>query len=172
MNGKSKCKILKDIRRQIARENDIDLVISECKYQGDCAGTCPKCESEVRYLEQELRKRQQMGKAVAVAGIAAALVVTSAGCVLNQTGGSPLPDPETTQHQDMGMIIAPTTTLPDPMGVPPLPTETTIPELMGEPAPDMGDIPGGIPEETTAPTEPIDSRLPPYNNDDTMGYVR
>ena len=163
MNGKSKCKILKDIRRQIAHENDIDLVISECKYQGDCAGTCPKCESEVRYLEQELRKRQQMGKAVAVAGIAAALVVTSAGCTLTQTGGDPLPNPQTTQQ---------TTTLLDPMGVPPLPTETTIPELMGEPVPDMGDIPGGIPEETTAPTEPIDSRLPPYNNDDTMGYVR
>lgn len=179
MNGKSKCKILKDIRRQIARENDIELVISECKYQGDCAGTCPKCEAEVRYLEQELRKRRQTGKAVAVAGIAAALVVSTAGCVVNQTGGSPLPNPETTQTQDypdMGMIIAPTeTTIPELMGDLPLPgaipepTETTIPELMGDPLPDMGEIP----EESTEPTEPIDSRLPPYNNDDEqMGYVR
>ena len=151
MNGKSKCKILKDIRRQIARENDIELVIAECKYQGDCAGTCPKCEAEVRYLEQELRKRQQTGKAVAVAGIAAALVVTSAGCAFNQIGGAPLPDPQTTQHQDMGMVVAPTTTLPDPMGEMPIPggipapTETTIPELMGDPAP----------PETTVPDEPL-----------------
>ena len=56
MNGKSKCKILKDIRRQIAADNDIEFVTSECKYQGECTGTCPKCEAEVRYLEQELDK--------------------------------------------------------------------------------------------------------------------
>ena len=37
MNGKSKCKILKDIRRKIAEENDIAYVTSECKYQGDCS---------------------------------------------------------------------------------------------------------------------------------------
>ncbi|WP_286139750.1 MULTISPECIES: carboxypeptidase-like regulatory domain-containing protein, partial [Muribaculaceae] len=35
-------------------------------------GTCPKCEAEVRYLEQQLRSRQRMGKAVAIAGISAA----------------------------------------------------------------------------------------------------
>lgn len=80
MNGKSKCKILKDIRRQIAQDNDIEYVTSECKYQGDCTGTCPKCEAELRYLEQELEKRQKAGKAVAVAGIAAALVISAAGC--------------------------------------------------------------------------------------------
>lgn len=56
MNGKSKCKILKQIRKQIAAENDITYVVSECKHQGDCLGTCPKCEAEVRYLEEELRK--------------------------------------------------------------------------------------------------------------------
>ena len=133
MNGKSKCKILKDIRRQIAAENDIHLVISECKYQGDCSGTCPKCEAEVRYLEQELRKRQLAGKAIAVAGIAAALVVSSAGCASFQTGGDPLPIPG-------GIICPPETTLPDEplMGVPPLPPETSIPDepLMGDPVPD------------------------------------
>ena len=80
MNGKSKCKILKDIRKKIAEENDIDYVTSECKYQGECSGTCPKCEAELRYLENELTKRKNLGKAVAVAGIAAALVVGSAGC--------------------------------------------------------------------------------------------
>lgn len=100
MNGKGKCKILKDIRRQIAKENDIEYVTSECKYQGDCSGTCPKCEAEVRYLEEELRKRRSTGKAVAVAGIAAALVVSSAGCRgigLGETGGDPLPGTEYTE---------------------------------------------------------------------------
>ncbi len=82
MNGKNKCKLLKDIRKQIAEQNDIEYVTSECKYKGDCSGTCPKCESEVRYLEEQLRLRQRAGKAVAVAGIAAALMVTSTGCDL------------------------------------------------------------------------------------------
>lgn len=99
MNGKSKCKILKDIRRQIAAENDIAYVTSECKYQGDCAGTCPKCEAEVRYLEEELAKRRRAGKAVAVAGVAAAVMITASGCDLldlfiGPRGGDPLPDPD------------------------------------------------------------------------------
>jgi hypothetical protein len=98
MNGKSKCKILKDIRRKIAEENDIAYVTSECKYQGDCAGTCPKCEAELRYLEEELAKRKRMGKTVTVAGIAAALVIGFAGCVFtnpNQLTGD-VPFQETT----------------------------------------------------------------------------
>lgn len=49
--GKQTCRILKDIRRQIAEANDIEFITSECQYQGDCLGTCPKCEAEVRYLE-------------------------------------------------------------------------------------------------------------------------
>lgn len=130
MNGKNKCKILKDIRRQIAAQNDIEYVTSECKYQGECSGTCPKCEAEVRYLEEQLRKRRLAGKAIAVAGIAAALVVTAAGCDLGATGGDPLP--HTTQ-----------TTLEPLMGVPYIRgTEPTEPL--------MGDI---VPEETE-PTEP------------------
>ena len=83
MNGKSKCRILKQIRREIAKQNDIEFVTSECKFQGECSGTCPKCESEVQFLEQELSKRKAAGKAVAVAGIAAALLVGSAGCALD-----------------------------------------------------------------------------------------
>ena len=75
--GKQTCKILKEIRKQIAEENDIELVVSECTYQGDCKGTCPKCESEVRYLERELEKRQRMGKAAMVAGLSVGLLSTS-----------------------------------------------------------------------------------------------
>ena len=82
MNGKNKCKLLKQIRQKIADENDISYVTTECKFKGECTGTCPKCEAEVRYLEQELDKRKKAGKAVAVAGIAAAMVVTATGCDL------------------------------------------------------------------------------------------
>ena len=75
--GKQTCKILKEIRKQIAAENDIKLVIEECTYQGDCLGTCPKCEDEVRYLERELEKRQRMGKAAVVAGLSVGLIASS-----------------------------------------------------------------------------------------------
>ncbi len=72
--GKQTCKILKEIRRQIAEANDIEFVTSECRYKGDCLGTCPKCEAEVRYLEQQLRKRQLAGKLVNLAGISAGAI--------------------------------------------------------------------------------------------------
>ena len=75
--GKQTCKILKEIRRQIAAENDIEFVTSECTYKGDCQGTCPKCEAEVRYLERELEKRQRLGKAAMVAGLSVGLLSTS-----------------------------------------------------------------------------------------------
>ena len=73
--GKTTCKVLKEVRRKIADANGIPLQERECTHTGDCAGTCPYCESEVRYLERELSKRKSLGKAVAVAGIAVAAVV-------------------------------------------------------------------------------------------------
>ena len=78
--GKQTCKILKEIRKQIAEENDIELVISECTYKGDCLGTCPKCESEVRYLERELEKRQRMGKAAVFAGMSIGTLLAASAC--------------------------------------------------------------------------------------------
>lgn len=77
--GKYTCKILKEIRRQIAEANDIEFAISECRYKGDCLGTCPKCEAEVRYLEEQVRSRSLAGKAVALAGISAGMIFLS-GC--------------------------------------------------------------------------------------------
>ena len=68
--GKQVCKILKDIRKQIAEENDIEFITSECKHQGDCAGTCPKCEAELKYLESQLARRNASGFPARLAGIA------------------------------------------------------------------------------------------------------
>ncbi len=83
--GKQTCKILKEIRRQIAEANDIEFVTSECRYKGDCLGTCPKCEAEVQYLEQQLRKRQLMGKAVVLTGLSAGMIAfSSCGSSSNQ----------------------------------------------------------------------------------------
>ena len=72
-NGKDICKELKAIRRRVADENQIPLEQHECTYDGPCNGTCPRCEAEVRYLEQELHRRMTLGKAAAVAGVALGL---------------------------------------------------------------------------------------------------
>ena len=76
--GKRTCRILKEIRRQIAEANDIEFVTSECKFQGDCLGTCPKCETEVRYLEEQLERRRMLGKAVLLAGISMNVLTSNA----------------------------------------------------------------------------------------------
>ena len=80
MKGKQTCKILKGIRKQIAAENDIEFVTSECTYQGECKGTCPKCEAEVRYLEHELEKRQRMGKVAVISGMAIGTMFGATSC--------------------------------------------------------------------------------------------
>ena len=76
VKGKSTCKLLKDIRQQIADANDISYQPKECHYEGECAGTCPACEEEIRYLERELKARKGNGFGMKVAGIAAGICAT------------------------------------------------------------------------------------------------
>lgn len=84
---------MKEVRQRVARENGIPLEIRECTHKGDCRGTCPYCEAEVRYLEQELSKRRSLGKAVTVAGIAVSAMMMG-GCHNQQTPGeAPAPAP-------------------------------------------------------------------------------
>ena len=99
--GKQTCKILKEIRRQIAEANGIEFATSECRYKGDCLGTCPKCEAEVRYLEQQLRSRSLAGKAVALAGISAGMILMSgcSGTASNQSSYTLQGEPETSVEQ-------------------------------------------------------------------------
>ena len=99
--GKQTCKILKEIRKQIAAENDIELVISECTYQGDCLGTCPKCEAEVRYLERELEKRQRLGKAVMISGMALTSMLGMSSCGNNGTSSNKAADPQPTDNMEI-----------------------------------------------------------------------
>ena len=80
MKGKEKCKALKEIRKQIAEQNDIEYVVSECKHQGECKGTCPKCEAEIAYLERELEFKKNLGKAVVIAGIATSVCTGLTAC--------------------------------------------------------------------------------------------
>lgn len=54
MTGKMKCMVLRELRRKIADENGIPFETEECDFEGDCPGTCPKCEEELRYLEERI----------------------------------------------------------------------------------------------------------------------
>ena len=75
--GKQICKTLKEVRCQIAKANDIPYEPTECHHKGDCMGTCPKCEQEVRYIENQLSMRRTLGKAVSVVGISVGLTALS-----------------------------------------------------------------------------------------------
>ena len=71
--GKRTCNVLKAVRLQIAKANEIKNEPRECHHEGPCAGTCPACEAEVKYLEQQLQIRRMLGRAVMLTGIAAGL---------------------------------------------------------------------------------------------------
>ena len=75
--GKKICEVLKRVRLDIARANDIEYSPTPCDHKGDCDGTCPACESEVRYLESRLRARRSLGKAALVAGVTMGLLATA-----------------------------------------------------------------------------------------------
>jgi hypothetical protein len=184
MKGKSKCKILKDIRRRIAEENGIDYVTTDCKYQGDCTGTCPKCEAEVRYLEDELEKRRNAGKSVLVAGIAASMVLAMPGCAASETpaGTSPVqPSTELTQPlpslsdpthvENVGEIYIPESSVATEesvtMGEPTTEPSETYPELMGIPIP--GEVPGLKETEETVPPIQGDIPMPTEFPEEFMG---
>ena len=76
--GKSVCNVLKDVRKAVADANGIKYEPAECGFEGECRGTCPACEAEVRYIERELKLRRLAGRAVTVAGIALGAAALSA----------------------------------------------------------------------------------------------
>ena len=92
--GKSTCKLLKDIRQQIADANGISYQPKECHHKGDCAGTCPACEAEIRYLERELKARKGNGFGMKVAGIAAGICAT----VMPMTAAAQAVKPDSTAN--------------------------------------------------------------------------
>ena len=70
MTGKEKCELLKAMRKEIAEANGIVYLTSECTFQGDCPGFCPKCDAEARYLDSELNRLAKEGKDIKVSGLA------------------------------------------------------------------------------------------------------
>ena len=64
--GKQICTLLKDIRQQVAFENDIFLQMEKCTYQGNCPGTCPKCEAELAYINNLLKEKENANKPIII----------------------------------------------------------------------------------------------------------
>lgn len=87
--GKHICKKLKTIRKQIAEANDIEYEPNVCTHKGECAGTCPACEAETRYIESQLIKRHKLGKAVSVIGISTSLALGMAAGGLTSCKSTP-----------------------------------------------------------------------------------
>ena len=121
-HGKNICKQLKAVRQRIAEENNIPLPQRECTYEGPCRGTCPRCEAEVRYLEQSLASRLKLGKAATVAGLSLSL----AACNTNQNG--PLVKADSLPSDEVFEELGPDDSLIPPP--PPYP-DSLLPELEG-----------------------------------------
>lgn len=51
---KEKCRYLKSIRGKICAEENIQLEIKDCTFEGRCVGTCPQCEYELEIINHTL----------------------------------------------------------------------------------------------------------------------
>lgn len=102
--GKQKCKILREIRKEIAKENDIELITKDCPFQGDCKGTCPKCEAEVKYLEKELEKRKNLGKIIKTSAAMSLLILPLSGCNQDPAELGGIAEPAYTEDQISGDV--------------------------------------------------------------------
>lgn len=180
MTGKDKCRMLREIRRRIAEENDIELITRDCTYQGACRGTCPKCEAELRLLEQKLEHRRSLGLRVSVAALAVGMTVSMAGCVPTSPRGELEGDmPAASAAPTDDGTPAPENPLDGVEGVP-APTTPGEMELEGEVLPEdpeaqlgepvyhelEGDI--ALPEEYELEG---DIALLPDDPDETLGIV-
>lgn len=66
MKGKDKCELLKDMRRQIAKACKIEYEPKSCDFEGDCSGYCPVCDSESKWLLEEIRRKGYADKEICV----------------------------------------------------------------------------------------------------------
>lgn len=151
MTGKQKCKILRQIRRDIAEANQLDYTERDCTHTGDCTGTCPYCEAQLRKLEEKLEERRSLGQRIAVMGLSMGLLATNLTACdpfspLRATQGDMMPDStaqtDVTDSFPGELITAETTTEPPmiegEMTVEPLMGDIVLPEpevLMGKPVP-------------------------------------
>lgn len=102
MNNKEKCRELKSIRKQMADNLGVELNQTECTYEGECSGTCPKCQKEEKTLNRVL-----------LSGAVAATIIALSGCTPDLSGDVPMevsPTPTVVVEPLGGDVSAPETT--------------------------------------------------------------
>ena len=77
MTGKEKCNYLKQLRNSIAKKNNIEYESEECKFKGNCKGTCPKCEVELKELTKKINDKKKIMLGLGIGAATLGLV----GCV-------------------------------------------------------------------------------------------
>lgn len=98
--------MLKSVRKAIADANGIRFEPAECGFEGECRGTCPACEAELRYIERELSLRRMAGRAVIVAGIAfGAAALTACGRDVAQQFEQPKTTVNANEHGEMFGVV-------------------------------------------------------------------
>ena len=55
--GKRTCRLLREMRKQLAEANRIPYTPAECTSTAPCTGSCPVCEEELAYLNRERAKK-------------------------------------------------------------------------------------------------------------------
>ncbi len=140
MTGKEKCEYLKNVRREIAQANGIEIEERVCTYKGKCKGTCPKCEADLQNLTSAIENKRSLGKRVVLAGAALGVCASMAGCNILDTaidliGNLNKPQPE------VSGIVELTGEVANPYYGNDLPEYNDPDELMGEiPEPYNSDI--------------------------------
>ena len=70
MNGIEKCKLLREIRKQVCADNGLPFTEEECPNEHpDCRGTCPACELHLQRLNKMLDELKRKGVKVNYDGI-------------------------------------------------------------------------------------------------------
>lgn len=94
--SKITCETLKAIRKQVADANGIVYTPAKCNFEGVCTGTCPACEREREYIENQIFLKRKAGEIVKIAGLVAGLTTLAPLATVAQEMSSPAPTETTT----------------------------------------------------------------------------
>ena len=89
--SKITCETLKAIRKQVADANGIVYTPAKCDFEGVCTGTCPACESERKYIEDQLSLKRKAGNIVKIAGLVTSLTALAPLATVAQEMNAPEP---------------------------------------------------------------------------------
>ena len=89
--SKITCETLKAIRKQVADANGIVYTPAKCDFEGVCTGTCPACEKEREYIEDQLSLKRKAGEIVKIAGLVTSLTALAPLATVAQEMNAPEP---------------------------------------------------------------------------------